>query len=154
PLSPRPVRVSVNVVAPGATLEGDTPSTTGSISTETGALTPSVTASGDAAATLTAAPMVRSRVSGGVTAAMLAGRAEMNTFNGGSTVTVADALSEASSWCVAVTVTTAGTGITGGAMWTPSALIVPRAGSPPGRPLTAHRTLVMRTPASVATKVA
>ena len=116
PLSPRPVRVSVNVVAPGATLEGDTPSTTGSISTETGALTPSVTASGDAAATLTAAPMVRSTVSGGVTAAMLAGRAEMNTFNGGSTVTVADALSEASSWCVAVTVTTAGTGITGGAV--------------------------------------
>src|SRR2546426_7828541 len=58
---------------------------------------------------------------------------------GGMIVTVADALSVESSLWTAVTLTVDGFGAIAGAVYRPSAVIVPPVRLPPRRPLTRHR---------------
>ena len=82
----------------------------------TAALIPGVIPRGPSARTLTAALTLRSTLSGGTAAATLTGRAARSIGNAGRIVTSAEALSVASSACVAVTVTTGGTGMTAGAV--------------------------------------
>src|SRR5262245_36180453 len=139
PLRPCPAIVSASV-APAVVVAGVTARTTGSFATDTAPLTVSVAARGAAASTLTDAPTLRSSVTGGAAVATLTGRDASNKPNAGTMVTIADAVSFASSRCVALIVTVGGTGIRLGAVYSPSALIVPRIGSPPVRPLTAQRT--------------
>ena len=65
---------------------------TGSISTDTGALTLNVGPCGASTLTLTAALTLRSTLNGGTAAAILTGRAARNSGNTGRTVTGAAAL--------------------------------------------------------------
>src|SRR5262249_48564682 len=115
PMSPRPVIVTA-IVAPAVAVDGARPTTMGSTSTDTGALTVSVAARGVAARTLTEAPTLRSIVTGGAAPPTLTGREASKTPNAGTIVTSAEALSVASSRCVAVMVTVGGRGIRVGAV--------------------------------------
>src|SRR5215470_4384620 len=115
PRRPWPAIV-IAIVPPAVVVGGVTPRTTGSIATATGTLTTGVAACGAAASTLTAAPTLRSIVTRGAAAATLTGREASNKPNAGTMVTTADAVSFASSRCVALIVTVGGTGMRIGAV--------------------------------------
>ena len=90
------------------------------------------------------------RVAPSSTAALLADNVNCTSL---AIVTFALAVFVVSAWLVAVTCGAGFTGKSGGAVYTPAEVIVPRAALPPGTPLTLHVTVVSSEFFTVAAKV-
>jgi hypothetical protein len=98
-------------------------------------------------------PPLRMIVASALPAARLVGERALSVGAGFEMVTEAEALALGSATLVALTVTSFGDGGTSGAVYTPAVLIVPTVLFPLTVPFTAHETLLLDEPVTVAEKV-